>query len=83
MDEVIDYCKVPKSKKETVQRLLISDLNLSAVKRALQGLRSNREFIPLSVSALARSRADWLYGMNMSRAYTLLGKKPVIKACSP
>lgn len=79
MDEVIDYCKVPKSKKETVQRLLISDLNLSAVKRALQGLRSNREFIPLSVSALARSRADWLYGMNMSRAYTLLGKKPVIK----
>ncbi|KQB02885.1 DNA topoisomerase III [Vibrio metoecus] len=75
VDEVLDYCKVPNSKKETVQRLLISDLNLSAVKRALQGLRSNREFIPLSVSALARSRADWLYGMNMSRAYTLLGKK--------
>lgn len=75
VDEVIDYCKVPNSKKETMQRLLISDLNLTAVKRALQGLRSNREFIPLSVSALARSRADWLYGMNMSRAYTLLGKK--------
>ncbi|ENM5729588.1 DNA topoisomerase III [Vibrio mimicus] len=75
VDEVLDYCKVPNHKKETVQRLLISDLNLSAVKRALQGLRSNREFIPLSVSALARSRADWLYGMNMSRAYTLLGKK--------
>ncbi|EEY98566.1 DNA topoisomerase III [Vibrio sp. RC586] len=75
VDEVLDYCKVPNHKKETVQRLLIRDLNLSAVKRALQGLRSNREFIPLSVSALARSRADWLYGMNMSRAYTLLGKK--------
>ncbi|WP_154171543.1 DNA topoisomerase III [Vibrio metoecus] len=75
VDEVLDYCKVPNHKKEVVQRLLISDLNLSAVKRALQGLRSNREFIPLSVSALARSRADWLYGMNMSRAYTLLGKK--------
>lgn len=75
VDEVLDYCKVPNHKKEVVQRLLISDLNLSAVKRALQSLRSNREFIPLSVSALARSRADWLYGMNMSRAYTLLGKK--------
>ncbi|KQA19110.1 DNA topoisomerase III [Vibrio metoecus] len=75
VDEVLDYCKVPNHKKEVVQRLLISDLNLSAVKRALQVLRSNREFIPLSVSALARSRADWLYGMNMSRAYTLLGKK--------
>ena len=38
-------------------------------------MRSNQDFIPLSISALARSRADWLYGMNMSRAYTLLGQK--------
>ncbi|GAL34593.1 DNA topoisomerase III [Vibrio maritimus] len=35
VDEVIDYCKVPKSKKETAQRLLISDLNLPAVKKHL------------------------------------------------
>ena len=75
VDEVLDYCKVSKTKKESTQRLLISDLNLPAVKRALNQLRSNRDFIPLSVSALARSRADWLYGMNMSRAYTLLGQK--------
>ncbi|WP_394144432.1 DNA topoisomerase III [Vibrio atypicus] len=75
VDEVLDYCKVSKAKKESTQRLLISDLNLPAVKRALSQMRSNREFIPLSVSALARSRADWLYGMNMSRAYTLLGQK--------
>ncbi|EGU30341.1 DNA topoisomerase III [Vibrio sp. N418] len=75
VDEVLDYCKVTKSKKESAQRLLISDLNLPAVKRALSNMRSNRDFIPLSVSALARSRADWLYGMNMSRAYTLLGQK--------
>ncbi|MGL6313398.1 DNA topoisomerase III [Vibrio sp. WXL103] len=75
VDEVLDYCKVSKTKKAAAQRLLISDLNLPAVKRALSSMRSNRDFIPLSVSALARSRADWLYGMNMSRAYTLLGKK--------
>ncbi|MDC5821146.1 DNA topoisomerase III [Vibrio europaeus] len=75
VDEVLDYCKVSKTKKEATQRLLISDLNLPAVKRALSQMRSNREFVPLSVSALARSRADWLYGMNMSRAYTLLGQK--------
>ncbi|AIW14678.1 DNA topoisomerase III [Vibrio tubiashii] len=75
VDEVLDYCKVSKTKKETTQRLLISDLNLPAVKRALSQMRSNRDFVPLSVSALARSRADWLYGMNMSRAYTLLGQK--------
>ncbi len=75
VDEVIDYCKVAKSQQQAMQRLLISDLNLPAVQRALSSMRSNREFIPLSVSALARSRADWLYGMNMSRAYTLLGQK--------
>ncbi len=75
VDEVLDYCKVSKTKKAAAQRLLISDLNLPAVKRALGSMRSNRDFIPLSVSALARSRADWLYGMNMSRAYTLLGKQ--------
>ncbi|NOJ05689.1 DNA topoisomerase III [Vibrio splendidus] len=75
VDEVIDYCKVSKAKKESMDRLLISDLNLPAVKRALSQMRSNRDFIPLSVSALARSRADWLYGMNMTRAYTLLGQK--------
>ena len=75
VDEVIDYCKVSQKKKSTIKRLLISDLNLPAVKRALFSMRDNREFIPLSVSALARSRADWLYGMNMTRAYTLLGQK--------
>ncbi|MDE1240937.1 DNA topoisomerase III [Vibrio aestuarianus] len=75
VDEVIDYCKVSQTKKDQALRLLISDLNLPAVQRALNQMRSNRDFIPLSVSALARSRADWLYGMNMSRAYTLLGQK--------
>lgn len=75
VDEVIEYCKVSKAKKESMERLLISDLNLPAVKRALSQMRSNRDFIPLSISALARSRADWLYGMNMTRAYTMLGQK--------
>jgi len=75
VDEVIDYVKLSATKKANMQRLLISDLNPAAVKRALGKMRSNRDFIPLSVSALARSRADWLYGMNMTRAYTLLGQK--------
>ncbi|QIR14190.1 DNA topoisomerase III [Shewanella aestuarii] len=75
VDEVISYLGVKGSKLDSVQRLLISDLNPQAVKRALGQMRSNREFIPLSTSALARSRADWLYGMNMTRAYTIQGKK--------
>ncbi|WP_137226687.1 DNA topoisomerase III [Shewanella sp. MEBiC00475] len=75
VDEVIAYLGVKGDKLNQVQRLLINDLNPQAVKRALGQLRSNREFIPLSTSALARSRADWLYGMNMTRAYTIQGRK--------
>lgn len=75
VDEVIDYLKVPAKKKQTIQRLLVNDLNLSAVKRALKNVKNNSDFIPLSVSALARSRADWLYGINLTRAYTLQGQK--------
>ncbi|RLA40488.1 MAG: DNA topoisomerase III, partial [Gammaproteobacteria bacterium] len=75
VDEVINYLKVSKTKKATVQRLLINDLNPAAVRKARDNLRDNREFIPLSTSALARSRADWLYGINMTRASTLKGRK--------
>ncbi len=74
VDEVIDFLKVPAGKKSQVQRLLISDLNPDAVRRALQRMKSNREFVPLSVSALARSRADWLFGINMTRALTVKGR---------
>ncbi|MBM7072185.1 DNA topoisomerase III [Shewanella sp. 202IG2-18] len=75
VDEVISYLKVSQTKIKNTQRLLISDLNPSAVKRALSKLRPNQEFVPLATSALARSRADWLFGMNMTRAYTIQGKK--------
>lgn len=75
IDEVIDYLNVDEHKKKHTQRLLISDLNRSAVQRALKKLQSNNAFMPLSVSALARSRADWLYGINLTRAYTIQGGK--------
>ncbi len=75
VDEVLSHLKISAHKRKNTQRCLISDLNLPAVKRALTNLRSNQEFVPLSVSALSRSRADWLYGMNMTRAYTLQGQK--------
>ncbi|MEC8902788.1 MAG: DNA topoisomerase, partial [Pseudomonadota bacterium] len=58
-----------------VQRLLISDLNRPAVSRALASLRPNAEFQPLFQAAQARSRADWLYGINLTRAWTLTGRQ--------
>ncbi|MEQ2024720.1 DNA topoisomerase III [Xenorhabdus szentirmaii] len=74
VDEVLDFLELDAEKKQNVQRCLINDLNPQAVTKAVARLRSNREFIPLCVSALARARADWLYGINMTRAYTLLGQ---------
>ena len=74
VDEVLDYLQLPAEKRQRVQRCLINDLNPQAVERAIGRLRANSEFIPLCVSALARSRADWLYGINMTRAWTLLGR---------
>ncbi|MGV8925765.1 MAG: DNA topoisomerase III [Ewingella sp.] len=74
VDEVLDYLELTAEKRQNVQRCLINDLNPQAVERAIERLRDNRDFIPLCVSALARSRADWLYGINMTRAYTILGR---------
>lgn len=75
VDEVLHYCKVPAHKIQKTQRLLISDLTPSAVKKALQQLRTNAEFSALSRSALARARADWLFGLNLTRAYTIRGRQ--------
>ncbi len=74
VDEVLEYLELAQEKRQQVRRCLINDLNPQAVERAVERLRDNREFVPLCVSALARSRADWLYGINMTRAYTLLGR---------
>ncbi|MEJ6079301.1 DNA topoisomerase III [Vibrio sp. 1-Bac 57] len=75
VDEVIHFSGVKGNKLKQVERCLISDLTVNAVKRSIQNLRSNQDFIPLSTSALARTRADWLYGLNLTRAYTLLAQK--------
>jgi DNA topoisomerase-3 len=57
-----------------VDRLLVSDMSPEAVRRQLAALQPNARFQSLSHSALGRQRADWLYGINMTRLYTLLGR---------
>jgi DNA topoisomerase-3 len=59
-----------------VDRLLVRDLSPEAVRRQLGALEPNAKYRALYESALARQRADWLYGMNMTRLYTLLGRGP-------
>ena len=54
-----------------VQRLWISSLTSSAIRRGLTQLEPGARYDPLADAARARSRADWLVGMNLSRAYSL------------
>ncbi len=52
-------------------RLWISSLTPDAIRQGFQQLRDGHEFDPLAAAARGRSQADWLVGMNLSRAYTL------------
>jgi DNA topoisomerase-3 len=67
VDEVLSYT----NNKKTVLRILVNALDEKSIKKALADLRNNQDFFNLNQSALARSRADWLVGMNLSRAFTL------------
>ncbi len=71
IDEILEYCGY----KGKVLRILISDTNPEAVKKALDNLKPNSDFHGDRDAALARSRADWLHGMNLTRLYTKLAEK--------
>ncbi|MBK6576517.1 MAG: DNA topoisomerase 3 [Sandaracinaceae bacterium] len=54
-----------------VRRLWISSLTPEAIERGFNALKPASDFDALADAARARSRADWLVGMNLSRAYSL------------
>lgn len=54
------------------KRLLLNATDEDSVRKAWAALQSNERFAPLFQAALCRQRADWLIGMNASRAATLL-----------
>ncbi|MGI6652703.1 MAG: DNA topoisomerase III [Christensenellales bacterium] len=57
--------------KKPFDRLWISSMTDSAIKEGLDTLRPGTEYDGLYQSALSRAQADWLVGMNASRAFTL------------
>lgn len=67
VDEILEYGKY----KGPVKRLLINDNNLKIVQRAMASMRDNTEFAGMSAAAEARGVGDLLYGVNITRAYTL------------
>ncbi len=54
-----------------VNRLWISSLTPDAIRKGFDSLKPAGEYNGLADAARGRSRADWLVGMNLSRAYSL------------
>src|SRR5579872_2884351 len=54
-----------------VSRLWISSLTPDSIRKGFDALRPGTDYDPLADAARGRSRADWLVGMNLSRAYSL------------
>lgn len=55
---------------QPVKRLWISDLTPETIRKGFQELKDGSEYENLTKAAKARSEADWLIGMNGSRAFT-------------
>lgn len=55
---------------QPVQRLWISDLTPETIRAGFASLKNGEDYDNLTKAARARSEADWLIGMNGSRAFT-------------
>jgi DNA topoisomerase-3 len=57
--------------RKPVQRLWLNSMTTSAIKDAFEGLRPAAELSSLEAAARSRSEADWIVGMNATRAATI------------
>lgn len=58
-----------------VQRIWLASLDSRSIQKALSTLKDNSNYANLRDAARARSQADWLIGMNASRAMTIFGRE--------
>lgn len=70
VDSVVEYAKC----KKPVKRVLINDNNVSVVKKAIDSMEDNALHYPMGRRAEARTVGDQIYGINMTRAYTLCAR---------
>ncbi len=61
--------------KKPILRLWISSMEDSAIRRGFENLRPSREYDGLYESALCRSKADWLVGINATRLFSILYRR--------
>lgn len=65
---VYEHCKC----KKPIQRLWISSMEEKAVMDGFNNLKEGKEYDKLYQSALCRSQADWLVGINATRLFSVL-----------
>lgn len=70
IDEILEHCHYT----GPVKRLWLASLDTESVARALSYMKPNTDYVPMRDAARARSRADWLIGMNATRAMTIFGR---------
>ncbi|HEY9714381.1 MAG TPA: DNA topoisomerase, partial [Chroococcales cyanobacterium] len=61
--------------KKPVERLWISSLTAEAIRTGMAKLRPSTEFDDLAHAAAARAQADWVVGLNFTRAYTTMNRQ--------
>jgi DNA topoisomerase-3 len=58
-----------------VQRLWLQSMTPAAIREGFEQLRSDRQMLPLADAARCRSEADWLVGINGTRAMTAFNSR--------
>ncbi len=61
--------------KKPVKRLWLQSMTAGSIKEGFKHLRSDEEMLPLADAAVCRSEADWLVGINGTRAMTAFNSK--------
>ncbi|MGE8548103.1 MAG: DNA topoisomerase III [Alcaligenes sp.] len=61
--------------KKPVQRLWLRSMTQSAIREAFENLRDDEDMKPLESAARSRAEADWLVGINGTRAMTAFNSK--------
>lgn len=79
IDEILDYSK----NKKPVFRVLINDITPKAIQHEITKMLPNDNFKGMSERGFARSQADYLVGINLTRAYTCLARQNGYKGKSP
>src|ERR687894_308506 len=68
---IFAYLSEKAGAKKPVQRLWLQSMTKEAMTSAFENLRPADDFAPLEAAARSRSEADWIVGMNSTRAATI------------